>query len=408
MHPDFHNERQPNERGVALALALLFTFIASSVIVSGTIMLRANANSGEVRFRRDSQAAQFARSGLTEAMSWFRRQTGQPVTRFEPQRDDNATPPILDTDDPEIGLVRQFRISRDIWGRYEVWHENEDDPDPIRLEFRRKFQAKDTSLQRGFAGPGNVWLVRCIGYVYQRRDSNVNWNEPPNRVLAIATYEGEIQRLAIQLPGGQAAICIKHGENCTIESNGRIRGGTTAAGILYPKDTGNPTIGPLSENRVTGVPATTSIDDYDDGVRAVFGVSQNELRSMADLVITNPIDFPDPIPSNALVFVEAGATITFNSTRSLNGTGIVFVDGNMSAESGNNSSFSGLLYITGNITLNETADVYGTAIVQGNLLVKGAGDYATMSYDDGALATIRREIGQYRWVGAFRTVLNQE
>ena len=110
MHPDFHNERQPNERGVALALALLFTFIASSVIVSGTIMLRANANSGEVRFRRDSQAAQFARSGLTEAMSWFRRQTGQPVTKFEPLRDDNATPPILDTDDPEIGLVRQFRI----------------------------------------------------------------------------------------------------------------------------------------------------------------------------------------------------------------------------------------------------------------------------------------------------------
>jgi hypothetical protein len=402
------DENNRNERGVALTIALLFTFIAGGVIVSGTLMLRANERMAEVRFRQDDQAAQFARSGLTEAMSWFRRQTAQPVTEFKPLRDTTANPPILDTDDAGIGLVRQFRISKNVWGRYEVWREDENDPDPTRLEFRRKFQAKDVSNERGFTGNGNVWLVRCIGYVYQQLDPNVNWNERPNRVLAVATYEGEIQRLAIQLPGGEAAVCVKRGDNCTIGSNGRVRGGATAAGILYPKNTNDPLIGPLTENRVKGSPSLSAITTYDDRTRTVFGVSQNELRSMADVVVSNPAEFPDPVPVNALVFVETGATMTFDSIRGLNGTGIVYVAGSLAAISGNNSSFNGLLFVTGDMSIEETADIYGAAVVQGNVTVKGSGDYATIWYDADALSAVRREIGQYRWVGAFRPVINKE
>ena len=35
-------------------------------------------------------------------------------------------------------------------------------------------------------------------------------------------------------------------------------------------------------------------------------------------------------------------------------------------------------------------------------------DTAPVWYDGDALSTVRREIGQYRWVGAFRTVINTE
>ena len=397
-----------NERGMALAIALLFTFIAGSVIVSGSILLRSNRQDSELRFRRENQAVQFARSGLTEAMSWFRRQTGQPVTDFKPLRDTGATPRIVDTDDPTIGLVREFRIARNIWGRYEVWRKDETDPDPKRLEFRRKFECQDLSAQRGFSGGGNVWLVRCVGYVFEKRSDSMKWNESPNRVIAVATAEGEMQRLAIQ-PPSQAAVCIRRGDNATINANGRVRGGMTGAGILYPSETGDPAVGPLSENRVTGAPALSAAPTYDDSTRSVFGVSRNELRSMADLVISNPANFPNPIPTNAIVFVEGlDATLTLGSNKGLNGTGIVYIEGDVTVAAGTTSNFSGLLYVTGDLTLNETTDVFGAVIVQEDLVVQGMGDYATIWYDDKVLAALRREIGQYRWTGAIREVINRE
>jgi hypothetical protein len=398
---------QSNEQGMALVIALLFTFITGSVIVSGTIMLRTNHQSSELRFRRENQAVQFARSGLTEAMSWYRRQTGQPVTDFQPLLDATATPQVLDTDDPNIGLVREFRIGSNIWGRYEVWRKDESDTDPDRLDFRRKFECQDLSLERGFSGAGNVWMVKCIGYVFVKRSATAAWDQAPNQVLATATAEGEMQRLAIQ-PPSQAAVCIRRGDSATINANGRVRGGLTGAGILYPTSTGTPVIGPLADNRVAGSPALSATGSYDDTTRAVFGVSRNEVRSMADLVISNPANFPDPIPPDSIVFVEGPATVTLSGGKGLNGTGIVYVEGNLTVSAGNTSNFNGLLYVTGNLTLNETTDVFGAAIVQGNLAVQGTGDYATIWYDDDVMAALRRQIGQYRWTGAFREVINRE
>ena len=75
---------------------------------------------------------------------------------------------------------------------------------------------------------------------------------------------------------------------------------------------------------------------------------------------------------------------------------------------GTTSNFSGLLYVTGDLTLNETTDVFGAVIVQGNLVMGGTGDFATIWFDDDVLSGLRREIGQYRWAGAIREVINRE
>jgi hypothetical protein len=302
--------------------------------------------------------------------------------------------------------VRDFEIEEGVWGRYEVWKRDESDPDAVRLEFRRKYQCEDLSASRGFAAAGNVWLVRALGYVYQLRDSGVAWNEPPNRVVAMVTLEGEIQRLALQ-PPAQAALSVGTGAGAVIGLNGRIRGGATGAGIFYPASTGSPSIGPLVEQRVTGTPALSESASYEDSVRSVFGVSPSELRSMADIVITDPNDFPDPVPANSIVFVDAG-TITFDAARSLNGGGVLFSTGDIVLAAGNNSSFSGLIYLQGDLQLLETSDIYGAVVCNGGVQASGSGDYATIWFDDGVLTDLRIRVGQYRWSSAFRPVLSAE
>ena len=78
------------ERGAALVLALMFTMIAAGIVYSGTILQRSNRTKVRTAFRMNSQALQFARAGMTEAVNWYRRQDTQPVLDFEPRLDTQA------------------------------------------------------------------------------------------------------------------------------------------------------------------------------------------------------------------------------------------------------------------------------------------------------------------------------
>ena len=109
------------ERGVALILGILFTIIVLGITVTGALVIKSHQTKTKVNFISKGQSVQFAKSGLIEALGWMRKQTSQPVTAFSPQLDTSVTPPILDTLDPAIGIVREFEITNSIWGRYEVW-----------------------------------------------------------------------------------------------------------------------------------------------------------------------------------------------------------------------------------------------------------------------------------------------
>jgi hypothetical protein len=128
---------------------------------------------------------------------------------------------------------------------------------------------------------------------------------------------------------------------------------------------------------------------------------------MADLVITTATDLPNPVPTNSIIFVDTGG-ISFDATRSLNGTGIIYFKGDVKLLAGNNSSFNGLVFVDGDVSMEQTADIYGALVCTGSVTLQGSGDYASVWYDDAVLAGLRTQIGQYRWSGAFRTVLNQE
>ncbi|MCA8958194.1 MAG: hypothetical protein KDC87_19110 [Planctomycetes bacterium] len=379
-------------------LSIFFLLLSLGLVAYGAINMEALRERTEVRFRGTMQANMFSRAGLTETLNWFRNQAAQPVQVFAPKLNTAATPQVLETDDPEIGLVREFQISKDIWGRYEVWKPWDADPVPERLAFRKKVSVVDVSLQRGYSTAGCVWLARSLGYVFQRRDASRPFNQSPNRVLARSRLEVEFQRLSLK-PPGQSALCADRGDRVAVGGTGRIVGGTIGAGVYFPKNTGTPAGG----FAITGNPALSASDEYSSSCRTVFGVNPGELRSMADRVVTNASEFSSPIGEKTLVFVEL-PSITFDASKSLLGTGVLYVKGNVTLAGGNKSSFSGLLYVDGNLVVRESADLYGAVVCTGTVDIAGTGDYAKLHYDDSVLDDLRKVIGQYRWSTAIREV----
>lgn len=402
---DRNPSSHPNsESGVALILSLFFGIIVTGVVVTGSFVMSANQKRTETQFRVNGQANQFARSGITEALAWFRRQPNQPVVDFEPSLDLAADPQVYDTDDPEIGIMREFRIAGPIWGRYEVWKEWAADPDPVRASFRDQMELEDISSERGQSQNGAAWRLRSIGYVFRRVDDNTAFDQQPNRVLATKMLEIEINRLLLATPG-PAALSVGDGNSAHINTMGRIIG-NNGAGILYPAASGNPTTGPANQDRVTGTPRLATVSPYDDSVKAVFGVTYPELQGMADDYVTDPDAFPSPVPDKTIILGDFNS-ITFDSAQPLSGFGIVHIQGNVTLLPGSNSSFRGLLYVDGNLTVRAPSDIQGAVVCTGNVTVQGSSDYATIAYNEDILNQLRAEIGQYRLSGALRPVISR-
>ncbi|MHC4851787.1 MAG: hypothetical protein ACYTGO_02010 [Planctomycetota bacterium] len=375
-------------------MSLFLTIFVVGIVVTGTSVLKSNRARTETAFLLTGQAAQFARSGLTDAINWFRRQPTQPVLDFAPRLDTGTDPQVLDTEDPDIGLVRQFRISGSVWGRYEVWKRWDADPDIDRFTWRQKMQVDDVSLQRGRKSLGSVWRLRCVGYVFDQRDPDKGFRERPNRVMATEVLEAEISRLAFALPG-QSSICARRGDSIRVKKNGRILGGSDGAGVFYPSGTGDPTV--ESGGEITGVPAAASGTEYNDSIDYVFGVTDDGLRSMADNHLTNANDFPALLPDGSITVLEgANININFNSSRPLAGSGIVVIRGNVTISPGSAGFFSGLLYVEGNLDVHAPTQLRGAVIVTGNMTIQGIGDFADVIYDDGTITALQQVLSHYR------------
>lgn len=382
------------ESGVALIFALFFAIVALGIAMSGTIFVQAHRDSTAIHFARNGQAMEFARSGLIEAIGWFRKQTSQPVVDFEPRFDAAATPPVLDTIEPEVGIVREFEISGSLWGRYEVWKDWSADPDANRLAFRNQMRCTDISNERGNLSPGSVWRLRSVGYVYRRQDPSIAFDVAPNRVVAKEVVETEIRRLALQ-PPGQAALCTRNAGTCRVLTRGRVYGGTTAAGIYNQSGTGTVTVSGTGALVTGGISGNTG---YDDSMIAVFGVALTDLKGMADSILVDPSEFPSPLPKDAVVVADTD--LVFDADRPLTGTGVLVVNGNVLIDRASYSSFSGLLYVNGNLTVREPSELQGTVVVTGQVTVQGASDYATMTFDDGIVNRLRQTLGTYRQASA--------
>src|SRR5262245_15446600 len=108
------------QSGSMLIWALFAMVVVTGILFVGMDSLKASSQATETRFRAQGQALDLARAGVVDSYAWFRRQTAQPVVTFAPRLDLTAVPPVNETDDPGLGLVREFEISSGVFGRYEV------------------------------------------------------------------------------------------------------------------------------------------------------------------------------------------------------------------------------------------------------------------------------------------------
>lgn len=378
-------KRRESERGAALIIVIFASTLILLLLMTALTITWTSNRTVARQLQSQGQAMSTANAGLTEALSWFVRQRQQPVTAFDPVVDPGGVcphvpahdPPAFDSEDPAAGIVRSFEITSRgrVWGRYEV----------------RRDDVRDVSLRRGKTQPGMIWQLESEGIVYVRNDAAKGPNVSPNFVLARRTMRVDIQRLGLRPPKNQwAAISARRGNWITLINPSRIQGGAQP-GAAYPISTGSPTgsgtSGISSTIQLSGVSAT------DWSIGQVFGVTTNELIAMADVVVDDESQLPNPLPDMALVVVRGNAT--FNVNRKFQGSGVFVVLGNLICNPQSNAYYSGVVWVGGNFVMTPPGTINGMVIANGNAQIAGGSDVAEINYDSAIIDQVRLQMGNY-------------
>jgi len=420
-----------------LVMVMVAMVMLSGVMMASFHVFKTTENVIDFELSYHGQAVNTAKAGAIDALSWFRRQTAQPVVTFDPQRDLTEEPPINETDDAIIGLVREYPISINdrLIERYEIrlsrWLDNGTD-DGITMG------VKDITQERMPSGEGRFWYIEVKGYICEKLDDayepwqfyqiyetadgvqrtkHVDENSgevtystditTPNgileekvdqtvmRVLASARLATELRRLAVT-PPAEAALCAIRGDDVSLGNRSRIMGGD-GYGLIYPGNTGSHyqhSGAELSGGTPSGFTRADPAN-YPATMGEVFGVTQQELRTMCDIYTDDPSTLPEELPEYSLVYIEND--VSFTSSNPLKGTAIVYVNGNAVIAASSSSYFSGILFVEGNFTQYAPSLVNGTVIVQGNISISGQGDYSEVDFDPSVRDRILSISGQYRF-----------
>jgi hypothetical protein len=411
MSPNSTAVRHPvgSEGGFALLMAILTLLLLAGIIVAGTDSGLAGQKAGAAATANPMRAKEIAAAGLADALSWFRRQHHQPVSEFTPARDLSADPVVNETDDATVGLVREYEVAPSVWARYEVrltqaeetyTDENgngvHDEGEAfVDADGSGKWDVasgtRDISALRGEAVSGTVWLIESHGFLFARPHADVPLGEGHNTRIGAASLGTEIRRMAIAPPAG-AAVCAAQGGNVVLGNRARVRGGAGAA-VAFADGTGNPTQDSGSE--VSGSPSVTSVPGYDGSLKAIFGLDLTQLKSMADLSTNDANALQGDVGEFTLTVIED--SVLFNAARPLRGTGVVIIQGNCVIESGSNSFFNGLLWVSGDLDIRAPSYLRGLCVCNGDVDVRGTGgDYAEIDYDDKIIDDLLVRMGRYR------------
>ncbi|HEY0370852.1 MAG TPA: hypothetical protein VGD79_02565 [Thermoanaerobaculia bacterium] len=375
-------KRRESERGAALIIVIFASTLILLLLMTALTVTQTSNRTVARQLSSQGQAMSTANAGLTEGLSWFVRQRQQPVTNFDPVVDPGGVcphvpahdPAAYDSEDPATGIIRSFEITSRgrVWGRYEV----------------RRNTVRDVSVRRGKTQAGTIWQLQSDGIVYVRNDAAKAPNVSPNFVLARRTMRVDIQRLALQLPHPTAALSAVRGNNINVTKPSRIQGGTAGVGAAYPASTGTPN----GNGTITGNPARdTTATPFT--IASIFGVTTNELISMADIVVDDESQLPNPLPDMALVVVRGNAT--FNGQRPLQGSGILVVLGNLILNPQSNAYFSGVVWVGGNFNMTPPGIINGSVVANGNAHLSGGSDVAEINYDSAILDQVRLQMGNY-------------
>lgn len=374
-------KQRKSERGAALIITIFACTLILLLLMTALTVTRISGRTVARQLSSQGQAVSAANAGLTESLSWFVRQRQQPVTSFNPVVDPGGicphipphVPPAYDSEDAAIGIVRSFEIMQNgrVWGRYEV----------------RRSAVTDVSTRRGKAQAGTIWQLESEGMVYVRNDASKPPDTSPNFVIAHKTMRADIQRLGLQLPANAAVSGIR-GNNINVIKPSRIQGGAAGIGTAYPASTGTPN----GNGTISGNPAQ-SITSGVYTIDQIFGVTTNELVAMADIVVDDESQLPNPLPDMKLIVIRGNAT--FNGQRPFQGSGILVVLGNLILNPQSNAYYSGVIWVGGNFVASPPGIINGSIVANGNAQFSGGSDVFEANYDAAILDQIRQQMGNY-------------
>jgi hypothetical protein len=369
---DKSTPRDAPERGSTLIWALLFVIVTAGAIVAHTIFMSAQRQERSVRLSREAMASTFARSGLADTLGWFRRQVQQPVARFAPVCEPDRDPPIVDTIDPALGLVRSFEIRGNLWGRYEV----------------RQEDARDVSRERDAEKPGSVWDIGVRSYVYRVVDPDVPFDRPPNRVVSTVIERTEIRGIPVR-PPAMAAVCAEDPASVKLNTGASVDGGL-GAGIA-----GKPLHNALSllSQAISGAPAVAGLAGYDQSPVSVFSMGLEELRSLADEVWQEEPPASVTELDGQVIYARDGLDLATPITAD---NVLLVVDGNLHVKRGNNAAVRGLVYVTGDAHIEGPFRLEGSLVVGGKLRLGGSTETVLVRFDAAVVERMRQEAAKYR------------
>lgn len=426
-------------------MALMTVMLLVSVF---TIVLMASisfTNSSYKEARRtksESQVYNVARAGLVDAINYFKRQASQPVEKFRPTynsavptKGDTNDPYTIDpgstggklheddsgggpSDKPHLGIVQEFLIdaTQNLWGRYEIGkitRLEKDSQGKLRnyaiIEYdstgspvvkaipdakSREWEGvRDVTANYAMEGKGLVWRIRSHGYVYRKdpaATSATRFYQYPNEVLSQIELETEIRRL--QLTDYKAAL--RGNTGFTFVGSSRVKlnapGGYALAHNPAATISGSPSM--------AGDLGLSTQDNRQLDFNEIFAISDAQtLASMADVNVTDLSQLPMAMSTMALTYIKPnGGTALFDVSRPLNGGGILVVDGNLVMGTDSASSYSGYIFVNGNLEMNSTCFTVGQVVVNGTVKVSSPSDRASLDYNTGLIGEIRRQLGQYR------------
>jgi hypothetical protein len=427
------NRGRPGERGSVMVWALLLGMLVAALVVSSRDVAKATQGRMDVQFSVHGQAFSVAHAGIVDAHAWLRRQPVQPVSEFAPRVDPTADPPIDETDDPAIGLVREFEITPGVWGRYEVIRGRPMDPfvdtngngvydegepftdllappgggprtmrpDAASTDgavhdgygdgrWTPSLWTRDVSAERGLAGLGTMWRIEGRGLVFMRPDLERPLGQGPNRLLASRTLVTEARRLLLALPA-TAAICAPSLGRVTLHDRVRLR--SDQLGVAVGSSSGSLVVTSGAEILAPSVSAV--IPGYAAAVEDVFGVDFALLKSMADVSTYRAGGVPPMIRAGHLVVIERD--VTYDETHPLRGQGILVVRGDLTIAAGSSSFFTGLVYVDGDVRVHAPAFIRGTLVVTGSVRLEGSsGDYVEIQQDSATATAFLMGMSTYR------------
>jgi hypothetical protein len=245
-----------------------------------------------------------------------------------------------------------------------------------------------------------AWTIESLGLVYQDKDpSSHAFNPAVDRIVSPSRMSTEFLRMSMSFPGGStAALITNRANNVSLDVSCRLTGGTQAGLVRFA---GGQFGGSAGDARVTGTPPQFLVTDpdflpADFSPQWIFSVpTERDLMSVADTVITNAAVFSSATLSG-LVYVDAVRMGGTASVTQMNGSGILYVNGNLTLAGGSASLYNGIVIVNGNLNMTGPADIFGATIVQGSVTLLFSGQGVELVYDPGIVNSVIGDLLQYR------------